>query len=149
MVASLFPSRTVPELLPWYPQIKMAHISLVVASGMLFAWRGAMVLAGRAWVMGRHWRVFSYVIDTGLLAAGATLWTTLSLNPLMQHRLAAKLWFLLVYVVLGSMALKRARTPVVRQTCFVAALAVYGFMASVAYMHDPLGLLLPWVSHGA
>ena len=77
MVASLFPSRTVPELLPWYPQIKMAHISLVVASGM-FAWRGAMVPAGRTWVMGRHWRMFSYVIDTDLLAAGATLGHTLT-----------------------------------------------------------------------
>ena len=148
MVASLSPSRTVSELLPWYPHIKMAHISLVAASGMLFAWRGAMVLAGHAWVMGQRWRVVSYVIDTGLLVAGVTLWATLSLNLLMQHWLAAKLWLLLVYVVLGSMALKRARSPVVRQTCFVAALAVYGFMASVAYIHDPLGLLLPWVSHG-
>ncbi len=94
-----------------------------------------MVLAGRTWVMGRHWRMFSYVIDTGLLAAGATLWATLSLNPLMHLWLGAKLCLLLVYVALGSMALKRARTPVVRQTCFVAALAVYGFMASVAYVH--------------
>jgi len=92
--------------------------------------------------------MFSYVIDTGLLAAGATLWATLSLNPLMHLWLGAKLCLLLVYVVLGSMALKRVRTRVVQQTCLVAALAVYGFMASVAYMHDPLGLLLPWVSHG-
>ena len=80
--------------------------------------------------------MFSYVIDTGLLAAGATLWATLSLNPLMHLWLGAKLCLLLVYVALGSMALKRARTPVVRQTCFVAALTIYGFMASVAYVHD-------------
>jgi len=48
---------------------------------------------------------------------------------------------LVVYIVLGSLALKRGRTPRVRALAFVAACTVYVFMASVARGHHPLGAL--------
>jgi uncharacterized membrane protein SirB2 len=51
---------------------------------------------------------------------------------------------LVVYVVLGSFALKRARSRRTRLYCYLAALAVYLFIASVARTHHPLGAVL-WV----
>ena len=53
---------------------------------------------------------------------------------------------IVVYIVLGSLALKRGRTVSIRRGCFVAAIAVFLFVYVIARTHDPLGplrLLLP------
>jgi uncharacterized membrane protein SirB2 len=126
-----------------YPQIKQIHVGLVVTSGLLFAVRGTAVLAGQGWAMRRPWRWLSYCIDTLLLCAGVTLWAILSLNPAESPWLGTKLLLLVLYVALGSLALKRARTPLSRRMSFAAALGVYLFMASVAVAHHPLGILHP------
>ena len=55
--------------------------------------------------------------------------------------LAVKLTLLVLYVALGSFALKRGRSRGTRALCFVAALTVYAFMYSVARTHQPLGWL--------
>ncbi len=115
-----------PEFAGWYSPLKSAHIGLVLLSGGLFALRGALVLA-----------------------AGVTLWVLLSLNPVASPWLGAKLLLLLVlYIVLGSLALKRAKAPAARRASYAGALMVYMFMASVALSHHPLGLLQPWWTHG-
>ena len=114
----------------------------------MFALRGALVLAGQSWAMAKPWRMLSYGIDTLLLAAGVTLWVLLSLHPVASPWLGAKLLLLVLYVALGSLALKRARTPAARRASYAGALMVYMFMASVALSHHPLGLLQPWWTHG-
>jgi uncharacterized membrane protein SirB2 len=130
-------------LIDAYSWLKPLHISLVTASGALFAARGIGVLAGQAWPMRPAWRHTSVAIDIGLLCAGIGLWTMLALNPVRQHWLAAKLALLLVYIVLGSLALKRARSWRGRLASFVAALAVFSWMVSIARSHQALGALLP------
>lgn len=124
-----------------YPWIKWAHVGLVTASGTLFGVRGLAVLTHQAWPMQRGWRLLSYGIDTLLLSAGVLLWALLQLNPLHDAWLGSKLLLLLLYIVLGSVALKRGRTPRARAGAFAAAVAVYLFMASVARGHHPLGAL--------
>lgn len=126
-----------------YPWIKPAHVGLVGLSGALFALRGLGVLARQHWPLQRGWRLLSVAIDTLLLTAGALLWATLQLNPLHDTWLGTKLLLLLAYIALGSLALKRGRTPRVRALAFTAACAVYLFMATVAVCHHPLGALRP------
>ncbi len=46
-----------------------------------------------------------------------------------------------MYIGLGTLALKRGRTPRMRWTCFLAALFVYGAMYTIARAHHPLGAL--------
>jgi uncharacterized membrane protein SirB2 len=128
-------------LAEFYAPLKAAHVGLVAGSGLLFAVRGAAVLAGQRWAMLRPWRLLSYAIDTLLLAAGVALWTLLSLNPLAQGWFGTKLLLLVLYIGLGSVALKRGRTAAQRRAGYAAALAVYLFIASVAVAHHPLGLL--------
>jgi len=124
-----------------YPTLKLVHVSLVTASGFLFAVRGTAALARYSWTMHKYLRWVSYGIDTLLLAAGAALWLLLNLNPMRDSWLGTKLLLLVVYIVLGSLALKRGRTPTVRWVSFAAAVSLYLFIASVAIRHDPLGLL--------
>lgn len=125
--------------LSFYGELKTLHVLLVLGSGMLFALRGVGVLAGQSWPMKGAVRHASYGVDTLLLCAGLSLWLMLGLNPLEQTWLGAKLVLLLVYIVLGSLALKRARTFRMRAVSFGAALACYAFMFSVARTHNPWG----------
>ena len=125
----------------FYLQIKWVHIAAVIASGMLFALRGTAVQFGASWAMAAPLRYLSYTIDTVLLTAAMMLVTIVHQYPFVQGWLTVKVCLLIVYVVLGTVALKRGRTPRTRLACFVAALAVYGFIASVAVEHHPLGAL--------
>jgi uncharacterized membrane protein SirB2 len=129
------------ELAAWYPAVRLTHISLVLISGTLFALRGLAVLSGHAWAMQLAVRRLSYSIDTGLLAAAVLLLVILNLNPFVTPWLLTKIVLLLLYIVLGTLALKRARTSQVRRYCFVAALLCFGFMLSVALTHSPRGAL--------
>jgi uncharacterized membrane protein SirB2 len=130
----------------YYPQIKLAHVTTVLASGALFFSRGLLVQAGRSdWAQSAILRYLSYTIDTALLAAALMLLAILPAANYQNGWLAAKIVLLLVYIVLGSFALKRAPTQRKRLLCFVAALVIYGFMLTVAWTHHPLGLLSYWL----
>jgi uncharacterized membrane protein SirB2 len=131
-------------MIEFYPQIKLAHIALVLASGGLFALRGLAVLLRQDWAMAAPVRYLSYSIDTCLLTAALMLLAVLKLNPFLVPWLAVKLALLVVFVVLGSLALKRARRH--RALWYLAALACFGFMYSVAVAHHPLGLLARWLA---
>ena len=122
-----------------YPLARWMHIALVIASVSLFAARAIGVLTLQAWPMRAAWRRASVLIDVGLLSAGITLWTLLQFHPLHDPWLGAKLVLLVVYIVLGSFALKRAPTRATKASFFVAALACVAFLASIALRHHPLG----------
>ena len=125
-----------------YALVRQGHLVLVSASVALFAVRGGALLIGQRWPMGRTWRVASVLIDILLLSAGASLWWMLGLNPLRDAWLGSKLLFLLLYIVLGWVALRRALRPGGRGPAFVAwsaALVCAAFMVSVARSHSPSG----------
>jgi uncharacterized membrane protein SirB2 len=128
-------------MLEFYPQIKAVHIAAVIASGSLFALRGAAVQFGAKWAVAAPLRYLSYSIDTVLLTAALMLATILHQLPFVQGWLTAKVLLLVCYVVLGTFALKRGRTRVVRTTCWIAALLVYLFIVSIARAHHPLGVI--------
>ena len=127
-------------MLEFYPQIKAVHIAAVMASGLLFLLRGTAVQFGAAWAMAAPLRYLSYSIDTVLLTAALMLATVLHQYPFVHGWLTAKVLLLICYVVLGSFALKRGRTRAVRTWCWIAALLVYLFIASIARAHNPLGI---------
>jgi uncharacterized membrane protein SirB2 len=123
-----------------YPQIKLVHIAAVLTSGLLFLIRGAAVNAGQGWAMAAPLRYLSYAIDTILLTAALMLATLIHQYPFVNGWLTTKVLLLVVYIVLGTYALKRGSTRYIRIGCWLAALLVYGFMISVARAHDPAGI---------
>lgn len=130
-------------LLEFYAPLKQAHVLLVGASVGLFLARAGGVLAARRWAMAPWVRAASVAIDTLLLSAGVALWLALSLNPLRDAWLGSKLLMLLLYIGLGSLALKRARGRAARALCLLAAVVVLATMVSVALTKQPLGWLAP------
>ncbi len=128
-------------MVEFYAQIKLVHVVAVLASGALFLLRGLAAQVGAAWQLSAPVRYLSYTIDTTLLTAALMLSSILQRYPFVHAWLTVKVLLLVAYVVLGSLALKRARTPRARTVCLIAALSVYLMIISVARAHDPLGAL--------
>lgn len=127
-------------LLDHYPLLRQVHLSAVTLSLALFTLRGLGVLAGAAWPMQPAVRRASVAIDTVLLCAGGLLWFTLQLNPAVNTWLGVKLLLLLLFIGLGSLALKRAPGRWARGLCLVLSLACAAAIVRVAIAHAPSGM---------
>jgi uncharacterized membrane protein SirB2 len=132
-------------VIEFYPAIKLLHVVAVLASGSLFFIRGLAGNLGASWSMAAPLRYSSYAVDTVLLAAAMALAVMLQQYPFVHGWLTVKVVLLLVYIVLGSFALKRGRTRSIRLGCWLAALAVYGMIIGIALHHDPAGFLRSWI----
>lgn len=136
-----FQNAAVMDWLPPYLTLKSTHVALAAASVGLFVARGLGVQAGATWRLHRVLRHGSLLLDTALLAAGVALWSLLGLSLAQAPWLAAKLGLIGLYVVLGSLALRRARTRAGRALAFAGALACAAAVVGVAVSHEPLGPL--------
>ncbi len=126
-------------MLEYYPEIKLVHVTAMIASGGLFLLRGIAVNWGGRWGMIAPIRYLSYTIDIVLLSAGLALLAMLPAAVFSNGWLAFKLILLVVYIGLGTLALRRGSTANIRRSCFVAAIAVYLWVYAIARTHDPLG----------
>lgn len=128
-------------MIEFYPQIKHVHIASAIASGALFALRGAMVLAGARWPLSLPARCLSYTVDTILLTAAFMLLTILPWSMFGNGWLVTKIVLIVVYVVLATFALRRARTRKTQAMFYAAALLTFAFVVTIARAHHPLGIL--------
>lgn len=128
-------------MIEYYAQIRVAHLLAVALSGTLFAARGAGVLTGAGWPMHAIVRYSSYAIDTILLTAALMLVAVLPAALFANHWLAVKLVLVVVYVGLGTFALRRARTERGRRIAYVAALVLFALVVGIARRHSPYGWL--------
>ena len=74
------------------------------------------------------------------LTAALMLMTILQQYPFVQGWLTVKVVMLVAYVALGIVAFHAAVKPAVRRGAWIAGLAVYAFIISVARAHDPWGV---------
>lgn len=121
-----------------YIALKHLHLGFVALSGLLFLIRGIWMLRGSPRLRQRWVRIVPHLVDTLLLASaiGLALWSRQ--YPGQMPWLTAKVAALLLYVVLGSIALKRGRTQRVRTAAFLGALACFAYIVSVALTRNPL-----------
>ena len=121
-----------------YALLKHLHISCAAASYALFLLRGIWMLRDST-VMRRRWvRIVPHMVDTVLLASAVALAWTIGQYPFADTWLTAKVTALLLYIALGFVALKYARSGAVRLVAWLAAQAVFGYIVLVALNHDPL-----------
>ena len=124
-----------------YVLLKDLHVGCVIVSGSGFLLRGIWRLFNPS-MLDRRWvRVFPHVVDTVLLGSAISMAVLSAQYPLAQNWLTAKLLGLLVYILCGTMALKRAKTPASRAGFFAAALLSYAYIVSVALTRNPMPFL--------
>jgi uncharacterized membrane protein SirB2 len=127
-----------------YPQIKLVHMTSVASSGLLFLLRAVGAQLHGKWAMAAGVRYLSYTIDTVLLTSALMLMTVLHQYPGVQAWLTVKVSLVVLYIVLGSFALKRGKTQATRLAYTLAALLVFAFIVSIAVTHHPLGVFSLW-----
>lgn len=120
--------------------LKHIHIACVTLSYSLFFLRGIWMLRASPSLHQRWVRIAPHTVDTVLLASAIALAWQLGISPLTTPWLAAKIVALLLYIVLGTVALKRGKTQRIRLVAWLAAQVVFFYMVSVAVTHDPA----PW-----
>ena len=91
----------------------------------------------------RRWvKVVPHVVDTLLLTTALILVFWSGQYPFVQAWLTAKVVALIVYIGLGTMALKRGRTKAARVRALLAALGVFAYIVAVALTRQVMfGLL--------
>jgi uncharacterized membrane protein SirB2 len=122
--------------------LKYFHIGCVLLSYTLFFLRGVWMLRGSAILQQRWVKVIPHIVDTALLLSAVTLAFMLSFSPLSSPWLMAKIVALLLYILLGTIALKRGRTKESRLAAWLSAQLVFIYIVTVALTHHPL----PWLT---
>ena len=125
-----------------YVTLKAVHIACAIVSIAGFALRGVLMLADSPLLATRFARVAPHVVDTVLLASALWLAALIGQYPFVQGWLTAKVLALIAYIVLGTVALKRARSKAARTVAFALALCAAAYIVSVALTRDPLGFLI-------
>lgn len=124
-----------------YVALKYLHIAALTLSVALFLLRAGWAVRGSTRLERRWVRVVPHAVDSVLLASGVALMVTLRAWPSEQPWLAAKLAGLLVYIALGSVAIKRGRTPRLRALAALGAVLVFAYIVGAALNHDPASWL--------
>lgn len=125
-----------------YLIVKYVHVGSVILSFGLFLLRGLLMFSGAGWRSHALLRIGPHVVDTVLLGSALTLSWLLRQYPFVHAWLTVKVAALVLYIVLGSFALKRASTMRLRAVFFGLATVTFLFIVSVARTHHPLGFLL-------
>lgn len=83
-------------------------------------------------------KIAPHIIDTLLLGSAIWLAVQYGLSPGETPWLLAKIIALLVYIGLGTVALKRGKTKRIRIVAWVAALFTFAYIVAVAMTKSPL-----------
>lgn len=122
-----------------YTTIKNLHVTMVVLSALGFILRGWWMVSGSALLRHRAVRVLPHFIDTLLLGSAIVLAVMISQYPFSADWVSAKVFGLIVYITLGTVALKRGRTLRIRVLAWSAAFLTYLWIVSVAFSKNAAG----------
>jgi len=120
----------------------LIHVTCVATSYALFVLRGIWMLLCPGMLLLRWVRVVPHVVDTALLGSAVAMALMIRQYPFVSDWLTAKLLALLLYIVLGSIALKRESTLKQRVSAWLAAQAIFFYIVAVALTRNPL----PWTA---
>jgi uncharacterized membrane protein SirB2 len=123
-----------------YISLKFVHIGCVATSYALFVVRGVWMLHDSAQLQRRWVKIAPHIVDTVLLASAIALAVISRQYPFAHGWLTAKVVGLLIYIGLGTIALKRGKTRRTRMAAWLAAQAVFFYIVAVALTRRPL----PW-----
>lgn len=115
-----------------YSTLKLIHVSTAILTISGFTLRGFWMLTSSSNLERRVVRVAPHIVDTAFLLSGVALIWTLHLPVLNQPWLLTKFGALVLYILLGAIALRHGKTMPIRVTAFVLALATFAYIAGVA-----------------
>jgi uncharacterized membrane protein SirB2 len=115
-----------------YLILKHLHVTCVVLSGLGFALRGWWMLNDSPRLQARLTRIVPHVVDSLLLGSALIMAWVSGQYPFAQGWLTAKFFGLLIYILCGTMALKRGKTKAQRSHFLLLAVTAYAYIVGVA-----------------
>ena len=119
-----------------YLLLKTVHLVCAAATICGFILRGYWMIMSSELLHRKATRIAPHIIDTLFLLSGIAMLYMLSLNPFTQNWLIAKFAGLIVYILLGMIAIRRGPTMRIRVIAFAAAVAVFAYIVGVALSHS-------------
>ncbi|MBI4996231.1 MAG: SirB2 family protein [Rhodocyclales bacterium] len=121
-----------------YTALKHLHILFAVVSVAGFVARGVLAIVGSA-LLQRPWLLrLPHINDTLLFSAGVALAFLTHQVPFVDAWITAKLAAVVLYIVLGFVALRATFPARLRLACGIGALATVGYVVGVALTKNPL-----------
>ncbi len=118
--------------------IKIIHVVFVLLSISGFFARGVLMIRDSALLQQRWVKTVPHVVDTILLLSAiilASQWGFAALGiPWLQAKIAA----LLVYILLGVIAIRPGRSKPVRIGAWLGAMLTFAYIVGVAITRNPL-----------
>ncbi|MGE4370578.1 MAG: SirB2 family protein [Burkholderiaceae bacterium] len=118
-----------------YFLIKHIHMTAAGLSILLFIIRAYWSVTESGALQKRWVKTLPHVIDTVLLTAGIILAAMIGPE---QPWILAKIVLLLVYIGVGTVAIKRGKTPRRRAIAALVAIAIFAYIVGIAIRHNPL-----------
>jgi len=122
--------------------IKTLHISCVILSFSGFFLRGIWMLFDSAMLANKWVKIVPHIVDSVLLLSALSMVYMQSLSILQNDWLLVKIAALLVYILLGMIALKHGKTKKIRVIAWCSGLVVFLYIASVALNKSVEGFAL-------
>lgn len=117
-----------------YIALKHLHITAAALSLLLFIIRAYWSVTGSAALQKKLIRMSPHVIDTILLICGLAMAWTIGFN---QSWIWAKLVALVMYIGVGTVAIKRGKTPASRLIAALIAVVIFSYIVGVALQRSP------------
>jgi|SRR5690606_7628588 len=121
-----------------YFALKHLHMLCAVISIVGFIIRGALRIANSSILQQKWLRIAPHIVDTLLLLSAIGLTLIIQQYPLTSPWLSAKLIGLIVYIGLGVVTLRLAKTQAIRIVAYLLAIVTFGYVAMVAMTKSPL-----------
>lgn len=121
-----------------WPLLKQLHVTLALLTACSFCLRGYWMLVRSPNLQASWSRWLPHAVDSLLFLTGVLMAFSLSISPHAHPWLAAKLVAIVVYVIIGSIALKRGRSYRQRVVALGLSLAVLAYIFAVALNHSAL-----------
>ena len=117
--------------------LKLIHVSCAALSISGFFYRGLLKFYAPQGLQRKWLKIAPHVVDTLLLVSAIMLMVQSSLYPTTHAWILTKIILLVVYIGLGLMTLRFARTRRMALLSFVLAILCFGYIVAVAITRQP------------
>ncbi len=118
-----------------YMLLKHLHTTTAALSLLLFVIRACWSVAGSPKLQTRFMRIVPHIIDTILLLCGLIMAASIGFNHGWLH---AKIAGVILYILVGTYAIKRGPTPAKRAAAAVLAVLIFAYVVGVAITKQSL-----------
>ncbi len=121
----------------FYEIVKYIHVTAIILSISGFLVRVNLQLNDSPYQTKYWFKKLPHKVDTILLASALTMVYIMGVNPLTTFWISEKIIGLLIYILLGMVALRWGKTKTVKRVAASAAVIVFAYIIYVAHYKAP------------